>query len=239
MIIDITPKYLNYLKTKPSSFISSTICSSLRNKLIQVQSHLSNFKNTVEKQSLPTFTKKRNDNVIKCNLNLQLVQLENQISEIKNMNFCENMKKNMYTYFGDFLKIILIEYRNIEEKNLKKYSYNDNYYVDNSLQNNEMNDFLQIKKVNDAEQIRKSIFFLTTMLMEIKMVVNAQREKIDRVEMVLEKVEKDLECANEELECVANKQGKGKNRFIFGLSLCVIFLIVLSMIKAARKKGLI
>ncbi|KAM0677559.1 hypothetical protein BDAP_001886 [Binucleata daphniae] len=221
-----------------------TILRQIRDKLSKAEKQYQTLKVKLERYCLPCFgDRKRKLSEIqasKCELNLTLLQIENQISEIdqqiNNAKVAKQIKEHMYTK----LKRLLITYRNAEEtflkkiENVKLFDNLDKEPVE--VKNCEMNELLQLKKSSDVEQIKQSIFFLTTMLMDIKLIISSHTSKIDRIEAYFDETQQNINQTNIELEKIPKRHNRIKNKIIYFLCLSVIVLICLSIIKAVKHK---
>ncbi|EJW03819.1 hypothetical protein EDEG_01911 [Edhazardia aedis USNM 41457] len=251
MIVERTEKYREYLKNqfneKPET---ENFFDTLNGNLIDLQKHLHDLKLALEKHCIPSFSKRKKikDEIDtkRCTLNFKIVQLENKISEIREKKcYSKKMLTILVDYYACKLNKTLVEYKNVEEKYLKKittlkvfdecdYDYNDN---DNDQQL--VNEMILMKRSADAEHVRKVIFFITTMIMEMKMVVSAQNQKIDRIEVQFDTINENLKNTNVILAQMPRKHNRIKNRIISFLSFLVLILITLSILKALKhRKGI-
>ncbi|KAM0675044.1 hypothetical protein GVAV_001383 [Gurleya vavrai] len=245
MIINRTAEFKKLRKDpETKKFQKIDLTESIRSKLLKATDRLSSLKGELERHCLPSFTnRKRKMAEIqkqKCDLNLNLLQIENLISHIEDVIIPLQIRSTMQNYFLNKLKTLLVQFRNVEENFLKKMNkvkiFEELDYNNQIEQTNEIQEMMLMKRMNDAEQIKRSIYFLTTMLMDVKLIVTSQTAKIDRIEVHMHEVEENIKATNIELKKIPKRHNKIKNRLIFILCACIIILIILSILKAAKKK---
>lgn len=209
-----------HYKKPPSPFIPSLRISKIRNQILSVRSNLTKLRTTLSRHNLP-FTRTHVPDLLnlKVRLSQDIILLESYIKDIDG-----TLGDPIRQYFNSILKTIVIDYRQSEEIHL------------NSVSKVKGDDGQMLISLSETERIKQSIFFLTTMLMEIKMVVHSQREKIDRIEEYFDKARNDIENTNCVLKEIPRKHNRLKNRIVYFLSIVVVLLLTMSIIKAEKNK---
>lgn len=220
MIINRTRELHKQYKAPPNPFVPSIKISSIRNQIILVRSSLTQLRSALSKHSLP-FTRTHVPDLLglKVKLSQDILLLENYIKDIEGA-----LGDPIRLYFNTILKSLVIEYRQSEEVHL------------NTLKKFKSDDGQLLLTINDAERVKQSIFFLTTMLMEIKHVVCSQREKIDRIEEYFDIAKVEIEKTNEELKEVPKKHNRIKNQIVYLLSMVLILMLMMAIIKAEKMR---
>lgn len=218
---NLTRKLHSFYKHPPKQFIPSLKVGRIREQIILVRNHLTKLRTALHRQRLP-FTRTNIPNLIglKLKLSQEILKLETCIREID----CA-MSESIRNYFNAILKTIIIDYRQSEEKHLL------------NLQNIKYDNTQMLVTLNDAEKIKQSIFFLTTMLMEIKLVVYAQREKLDRIDEYLDSANIEIEKTNNELKDIPKKHNRVKNRIVYFMTLFLVMLLFIAIVKAERTRS--
>jgi hypothetical protein len=142
------------------------------------------------------------------------------------------LDRTIKEYFGSQLKILLTEYRNIQQSFLHKINFYDEYEV----QEEEETGDLMESKFDNVTNIRQSIYELTTLLVEMKMVVNTQGYAIDRIDFFYDNTNINLEGLNNEIEKIAVSYRGVKDKIMYFLVLFVIALVFLTIAKILLAK---
>lgn len=88
------------------------------------------------------------------------------------------------------------------------------------------------ESVGDVEKVHRSVYFLSSVIKDLKSVVLSQSEKIERLDFVMEGVFRNVENTYKQVSAIPTLNSKLKNRTIAVLVSLVVLLVVLSMIKA-------
>jgi hypothetical protein len=242
MFRDLTLDYRGVLNQEHIPITTIKVQNDLRTKLIETGRQISTLKLMLDRQCLPSFTQRRKRmieiNKQKCVINGSIHRCNGIVKDINGLNICDTMKKSMRRYFATKVEQILLEYRNIEERFLEKMNRMKIFdELEESKVAVEYCDVSLAKKKNEVEQIRKSIFYLTTLLLEMKMIVGSQTWKIDRVEFFVGMVNENLKGSNKELEEIPKRHNRIKNRIIYFLSITVVILTIFSLLKALKQRN--
>lgn len=151
---------------------------------------------------------------MKLNLNHKILNVENMIKDEKN--------ETIRSILSNQLQETIIEYR---------------HELQNELDHTVV--YEEIEYSTEKDKLKKNMYFLTTMLMELKSVILAQNEKLDRIEEYLVMSYENIQKTNEILVDVKNKKNNIKDRIIYMLCIIVILLMSCAVIKAAKRKHLV
>ncbi|KAF7683206.1 hypothetical protein TCON_1587 [Astathelohania contejeani] len=241
MLINKTQDYISHRVGTHKPIHPVEISTTLRIKLEKLGLQLSELDMMLKRQCLPSFSMRkqrmREIHEKECGINLMVRQCDSLLAEIKNLRICPQMRQNIQGYFAHKLKTAVLEYRTHQQIFLKKIN---TYRVFDDLEEDRvetLSEALFVKRNSESEEIRKSIFYLTTLLLEMKLVIGAQHEKIDRLEFYMDIVNRDLEGIGKELVEMPRKYKGTKNKIILFLSLVVSILFLLSMVKLAKRNG--
>lgn len=84
----------------------------------------------------------------------------------------------------------------------------------------------------DIERIHKSIYFLSSIIKELRAVISSQSEKIERLDIVMDGISGHAQSTLKEVAAIPTLTSRLKNRLISILLLLILALVVLSIIKA-------
>ncbi|KAI5185356.1 hypothetical protein NEHOM01_0771 [Nematocida homosporus] len=87
---------------------------------------------------------------------------------------------------------------------------------------------------SSVEGVYKSVYFISTLIRELKTVVLSQSEKIERLDIAMDRVTYSAEKSSKEIASLSAFGSHIKNRIITVLFCSIFVLIVLSAIKASR-----
>lgn len=211
MIINRTHDYNKYLPRPPKKFKINSNFLEIKAALSQTDSLLCALKMSSRRASLP-FSKKINHTDMKLNLNHKILNIENMVKEEKN--------SHLQAILSNKLQEAIIDYRHELQNELDH----------GSLVYEELND------LGEKEKLKKNMYFLTTMLMELKCIVLAQNEKLDRIEEYLVISYDNIQKTNEILVDVKNRKNNIKDNIIYLLCVMVLLLMSCAIIKAAKRK---
>lgn len=220
----------------PKNPFSPLSTDHIKNGLCEIRDKINELVVLQERQCLPSFVsrKTRMEEISnrKNEINNTIETLDKDINRVENFKLPTIMRKTIRNYFSKELQQIVHKYRSIQQDFLKKVSCMEIF--DKLEENEEVAVLLDNKKqIND---IRQSIFSLTTTLMELKMLVVDQNWKMDRIEFYMIDTNENIKKTNMELMEMPNSRIFFKNRIIYCLLLFVCILMVLTLVKVYRHK---
>eukprot|EP00866_Antonospora_locustae_P002602 jgi/Antlo1/2602/986 len=189
-----------------------------------------------ERQCLPSFVsrKQRMEDITikKAEIDAGIEEIERAIRRVGSYSITDTMKKNISDYLSLELQKIVHSYRSMQQDFLKKVSCME---IFDRLDERDEKVLLNESMVQ-ANDIRQSIFGLTTILMELKIAIGSQTWKLDRIEFFMAQTNENIKCTNRELALTPSKGVFLKNRIIFVLVLFVVILFCASMVKMTRRQ---
>ncbi|KAG0440284.1 t-SNARE affecting a late Golgi compartment protein 2 [Dictyocoela muelleri] len=232
MLIDRTADYRKFKKTK-IHYNHDLTPNRIRRQLKELTEEINMLKTLQVRQTLPSFShrrEKKNEIMeIKTEIDLKLVKVENEIKSIA--------IPAIKNYFIKKLQAILLEYRKNQQEYLKNIK---NVQIFDELENIEGNEIMICtSKQKRIDDVRKSIFFITTVLMEIKSLVLQQNESIDRIDFNLEISNNNLNLASKEMRKIGKSRGLYKNRIIVFLISVLVILLCISSGKIIRRRKIV
>ncbi|ELQ74536.1 SNARE protein TLG2/Syntaxin 16 [Trachipleistophora hominis] len=245
MLKDLTSKYLEKRNTPTAAFIPILLPIKIRESLDYTTKQLFNLKLLQERQCLPSFSKRKQKreeiNKLKNEIRVLIVRLENYLKEINGLECTLVLKKRMKDYFAQNVHSLLVEYREMQQKYLRKVK---NLQIFDDLEdtrpfqpnNNQSQQLICQKKQNDIESIRSSLYFITSVLLEMKAIIASHSNMIDRIDYLVDEANSNLRMANKEIEKIPSKYGGLKDRFIVVLLFITVCLLLLLVLKIYRKR---
>ncbi|TBU07512.1 hypothetical protein CWI39_0308p0030 [Hamiltosporidium magnivora] len=244
MFINKTFEYSKLLNIPlKKTYYKECIADTIRKKLNEAKQSISDLQLMLERHCLPSFNMRKRKmseiNHKKAEINLLISKIESLFLVIEKEDLPESMRSSIKHHFATKLKRNLLFYRNIQQSFLKKISSLQTFEdLDSESVQGSVQEMVTIKKSSDSQNIKKTIFHLTTLLLEMKMIIQAQSYKIDRIDFLLNQTYVHIDKTNQELVEIPKYTSKLKNSIIYALSMFVFLLIILSILKAykIRKK---
>lgn len=232
MIIDRTPAYRNFRK-ESASFSYDPTPNKIRRQLKEINEKMEVLKRLQKRQALPSFSyrrEKKNEIMeIKTEIDITLVNTEKTIKSIQIMP--------VKSYFVRKLQMLLLDYRKNQQEYLRSIK---NAQIFDDLENIEGNEItICTSKQKRIDDVRKSIFFITTVLMEIKSLVIQQGDSIDRIDFNIEISNSTLGLSAREMRKIVKNRGTYKNRIIIVLISILIILLCISSGKILRRRRIV
>lgn len=245
MLIDHTLQFRT-LKNEPAKNFEPLILPlKIRESIKFTNKQLFELKLLQERQCLPSFSKrtqkKQEINKLKCEIRMLLARLDKYMREISMLNVSLSVRKRMKDHFANSVHLLLLEYREMQQKYLRKIKdlqIFDDLEDPRPLQSkdNVPQRFLSQKKQNDIENVRNSMYFITSMLLEMKTIVASHSEMIDRIDFLIDETNNNLNLANIEIERIPRKYGGLKDKLIIFLIIIMIFLISILMLRFYKSR---
>ncbi|KRH93166.1 SNARE protein TLG2/Syntaxin 16 [Pseudoloma neurophilia] len=243
MLVDHSEKFKKLRGTPTKSFNHDLFIIKFRDSIEFTKKQLFQLKMLQERQCLPSFSKRRQKkeeiNRAKNEMRLLLAKLETFLKEINKLNYPEVLKRKMRDHFACIVHGILLEYREIQQKYLKKIKnlqIFDDLEDTRPFQENGAQNVISQKKQNDIESVRDSLYFITSMLLEMKTIIASQTEIIDRIDLLMDETNDNLEMTNDEIEKIPKKHGGLKDSFILILIFIMSLLLCLLMLRFYKKR---
>ncbi|KAF9763490.1 t-SNARE affecting a late Golgi compartment protein 2 [Nosema granulosis] len=239
MIINKTPEFKKCRPKADTTAPPPAIrdISNLRLLLLTIKNDINSLSIKQEKHCLPSFVskKKRRDE-----LELFKTHISNNISSFDNLVKSLEFKhplldRTIRDYFGSKLKLLVTEYRNIQQSFLLKINFYEEYEVQEEAE------YTMESKFENVIDLRQSIYELTTLLVEMKMVVKHQGYTIDRIDFFYDSTNISLEGLNKEIDKLSASYGGYKDKIMYFLILFVVILVCLTVLKIilfSHKKAL-
>lgn len=203
--------------------------------IARTKSNINDLRVMQERQCLPSFVsrKRRMEDIAskKMEIDTGIEEIERGIYRVNSYSLSSAMKKNITDYLSLELQKIVHSYRSMQQDFLKKVSCMEIF--DRLDERDE--EVLLSESMVQANDIRQSIFGLTTILMELKIAIGSQTWKLDRIEFFMAQANENIKCANRELALPPSRGVFLKNRIIFILVFLVVILFCASMVKVARR----
>jgi hypothetical protein len=230
MIVNKTPEYKKCRpkqeNTEPSRQIRDI--SNLRLLLVTIKRDINTLSIKQEKHCLPSFIskKKRRDELelFKSHITNNISSLDHLVGSLEFNH--PLLERTIKEYFSTKLKLLVTEYRNLQQEFLLKI----NFYEEYEEQENHEDVYMESKFENVID-LRQSIYELTTLLVEMKMVVKNQGYSIDRLDFFYDSTNVALEGLNKEIEKITDSYGGYKDKIMYSLILFVVFLVGLTVLK--------
>lgn len=205
-------------------------------QITRTKSNINDLRIMQERQCLPSFVsrKQRMEEIAgkKAEIDAGIEEIERAIHRVSSYSITDAMKKNITDHLSLELQKIVHSYRSMQQDFLKKVSCMEIF--DRLDERDE--EVLLSESMVQANDIRQSIFGLTTILMELKIAIGSQTWKLDRIEFFMAQANENIKCANRELALTPSRGVFFKNRIIFILVLFVVILFCASMVKVARRQ---
>lgn len=223
-------------RERAAPFVAISI-DHVKRRMKKVKSNVNDLYVMQERHCLPSFVprKQRTDEISgkKAEINADIDEVEAEIRRVDTYGISSTMRKNIADYLSLELHKVVHGYRAMQQDFLKKVScmevFDTHDECDESL--------LVSENVSQMNDVKQSIFGLTTTLMELKMVIGAQAWKLDRIEFFMACANENIKSANHELVVMPYKNAFVKNRVIFILTCLVIVLFFLSVAKVSRHRA--
>lgn len=245
MLNDLTLKYIEKRNTPTAAFVPILLPIKIKESVDYTTKQLFNLKLLQERQCLPSFSKRKQKreeiDKVKSEIRILIVRLENYLKEINALECTLVLKRRMKDHFAQIVHSLLVEYREMQQKYLRKIK---NLQIFDDLEDtrpfqpshNQPQKLICQKKQNDIESIRSSLYFITSVLLEMKTIIASHSNMIDRIDYLVDETNNNLRMANKEIEKVPSKYGGLKDRFILVLLLVTICLLFLLVLKIYRKR---
>lgn len=245
MLKDLTLKYIEKRNMPTAAYSPIMLPIKLKESLDYTTKQLFKLKLLQERQCLPSFSKrklKREEiNQIKNDIRILILRLEEYIKDINTLECIPLLKKRMKDYYAKLVHAVLIEYREMQQKYLKKIK---NLQIFDDLEDtrpfqshqNTPQKLICQKKQSDIESIRNSLYFITSVLLEMKTIVASHSNMIDRIDYLVDEANNNLRLANKEIEKVPSKYGGLKDKIILILLLVMACLLLLFILKIYRRR---
>lgn len=245
MLRNLTPQYREKRGTPTAAFNPIMLPFKIRESLDYTAKQLFNLKLLQERQCLPSFSKRKQKreeiNKIKSEIRILIVRLEGYLKEINTLECTTTVRKRMKDHFATSVHSLLIEYREMQQKYLKKIK---NLQIFDDLEdtrpvqpsNNLQQKLFCEKKQTDIESIRSSLYFITSVLLEMKTIIASHSNMIDRIDHLFDETNYNLRKANEEIEKVPSRYGGLKDRLIIVLVCVLICLMIIFTFRIYRKR---
>lgn len=245
MLIDHTARFKKLRGGITQNFTPDLFPVKMRNGIEMAKKQLFQLKMLQDRQCLPSFTKRKQKkeeiNRSKSELRILLSKLDESLKNIAGLNYSSQVKMRMKDHFATSVHTILIEFKDIQHKYLKKIKdlqiFDDLedtrpfHYTDEVPHR-----LLSQKKQHDIENVRDSLYFITSMLLEMKTIIASHTEMIDRIDFLMDEAQNNIHLANEEIEKIPEKYGGFKDKFIIFLIIVMICLLTLLMLKFHKRR---
>lgn len=252
-------KYLNYAHKNEIIYAKNNenIVDKLNELFENSYKNLKEINNLQNIQSLPSFSGRKENNT---KLNRNRIELENYLKEIKQIMqnsllknrklkckkslcckyfsgncqqvlFTNIFEQNVNQHFNKKYQALLLSYREIENKFLRKIKdiaiFDE---IEMSIENKKDLKVKEEKQENEKVKfIRNSIFRINSMLHDLKMHLMAQDSDLDRIDLQLDSVNNNIQLTNEEVIKFKKRYKDGKDRLIICL-LFICFALFLALI---------
>lgn len=242
MLIDHTAKLISLRRTETQTFNHDPFPGKIRESIEFTKKQLFKLKLLQERQCLPSFSKRKQKkeeiNRSKNELRMLLAKLEGNLKEIVQFKYTEYVKRKLRDHFACSVHAILLEFREIQQKYLKKIK---DLQIFEDLEDirpiqDDGRKILSLKKQNDIESVRDSLYFITSMLLEMKTIIASHTEMIDRIDFLLDETNDNLEQANKEIEKIPENYGGFKDKIILLLILVMALMLTILMLKFYKKR---
>lgn len=238
MIVEKTNLYLKYRNVESIPLpdyrqIQDFNINKIKRNFINLDKSIDDLKKLQNKDNLPSFSLKNEVKSeikkMKYEIEMKLVSLE---SEIKNIRILQARN-----FFVKKFQNLLLKYKSNQQeylKNMKNLPVFNETVINSNITEIEA---FRSKQV-DIEDVRKSIFFITTVLLEMKNLLIQQRDSIDRIDYNMEISNNNLNKASHEILRIKKNNGKYKNKIITFLISFIIVLLFISLAKVINKKNI-
>jgi len=190
-----------------------------------------------ERHCLPSFVsrKQRIEEISskKTEINSGIEEVEAEIRMVNAYKISKTMRKNIADYLSLELHKVVHSYRAMQQDFLKKVSCMEVFDAPDEHDES----MLVSENTSQMNDVKRSIFSLTTTLMELKMVIGAQAWKLDRIEFFMACANENIKNANHELVLMPSKSTFLKNKVIFILTCLVVILFFLSVAKVSKHRA--
>lgn len=233
MFVNKTLEYKRFSRRREGNFIPLSTAE-IRGSLESIGEEISRLSIKQKKHCLPSFTskRKRQDEIeeIKRRISNEISATERKIEDILGRPGSKTLASSMYGYFIRQLRTAVYRYRSLQQEFLKKVDF----YEDLESREDENED--NIMMLENVKDIRRSIYDLTTVLLDMKMAVGQQSIQIDRLDFYLDSINFHLEGTNRELEKMPGSYRGVKDRVMYFLLCLSILLVAMSMLKMLRHR---
>merc|ERR1712126_404520 len=200
------------------------------------------FKGLENKQTLerlPNFLEKKRRKheiqALKDDISHNIIHLEKAIESINEYKVDKTIKKSFKNYYLTKFQKLVVKYRTLEQNHLIKVkNYPTDFYENESDEEVEqsVNPLINItnNKSKRVESIKNSIYFLNTVLLELRSLINSHFIEVDRMDCFIDKMSNNIERTNKELNEIPRKHARVKDRLIVLLLIliviCTTFLLI-------------
>lgn len=235
MFVNRTLEYRKFLRKRDIDFVP-ILTTGIRSSLNGLRESIEKLTVKQERNCLPSFTSKKKKQVeiekLKKELNAEMLTVEKNIEEVLSYPLPKKVTAIMYEYFFKQLKIIIYSYRSLQQGYLKKIDF-----YDDLEQHEEENGNNSVMLLENVKEVRKSIYDLTTVLLDMKMAVGQQALQIDRLDFYFDSINFYLEGTNAELEKMPNSYRGVKDKMMYFLLCLSILLVMVAMLKMVKNRA--
>lgn len=230
--------YFHKIRAKPAVPCAYISLDCIRDELSKLGLAISTLQKMMNKQMLPSFTSRdRRTHEIcaqKKAIGKEISAIE---SKIKGFNLADQrITTAVQSYFFMMLKRIIIFYRGIQQECMRKSPVYNDYELGIAATAEEC--MLQ-QTIDRATHIRQTIFSLTNMLLELKIVLKNQTHTIDKIDFFFDQSNFYLDETNREIMKIPSRFGEFKDGIIYFLLYLICLLLILVLIRAAKKNGIL
>lgn len=243
MLVDRTLKFKSIRKLPTRSFQPELLLLKIRELVSFTRKQLYNLKLLQERQCLPSFSrrkeKKEEINKLKNEIRLLIARLDIHLKEISNLDYDQNLKKRIKDYFAVIIHQILLEYREIQQKYLKRIKdlqIFDDLEDTRPFQSFDQQNIFSQKKQDDILNVRNSLYFITSMLLEMKTIIASHTEMIDKIDLLMDETNFNIDKANREIEKIPKQFGGMKDKIIIFLVFLMVLMFSILVFKSYRKR---
>ncbi|KAI4291947.1 hypothetical protein PAPHI01_1221 [Pancytospora philotis] len=235
MIVDKSA-YFHKMRVGQPHSVCYTSLDHIRDEITRLNVAISGLRRKLDRQALPSFAsrmrKTQEINTCKENINAAIRTLD---THIKSIAFAEErMAIAAQSYFLTMLKRIVMLYRTVQRESMRGPElYGEGVQPGAAPAECSM---LQ-RTISQTTQIRQSIYSLTNVLLELKLALKNQSTTIDRIDFFFDQSNFYLEEANKEIAKIPSCLDKYKDGAICALLYLVCVLLILILIKTARRNG--
>ncbi|KAH9411361.1 hypothetical protein HK407_05g10280 [Ordospora pajunii] len=221
---------INSLKFAPISM------AGMRKSLSDTRESISKLGVLQERHGLPSFTtrikKQKEIDDLKRSIAESIACSERKIESLAGYTNSKCLSESMGEYFSAQLRAIIHDYRSIQQEFLKKMDLHDEL----EHEENESLDEKNMVMVEAVKDLRKSIYDLTSILLNMRMAVGQQSLQIDRLDFYFDSINFYLESTNNELEKIPATHGKLKDKVMYSMLAMSTVLTLMSLIKMVRNR---
>ncbi|TBU18698.1 putative subunit of t-SNARE complex [Ordospora colligata] len=208
----------------------------IRKSLSDTRESISRLGILQEKHGLPSFTtriKRRKEiDDLKRTIVESIACIERKIEDLNGCTNSKCLSGNIGEYFSAQLRAIIYDYRSIQQEFLK----NIDLHEELEHEENENIDEKSTVVVETVKDLRKSIYDLTSILLNMRMAVGQQSLQIDRLDFYFDSINFYLESTNNELEKIPATHGKLKDKIMYSMLVMSTVLTLMSLMKMVRNR---